>query len=556
MPSTSDVHSFVQNALNQQRLDLARPWRPRLLESAKEPTSLVLLARLAAAENDLVDALTFSGEAIRIDPYFVDAYLLRAALLGEAGAYDEAIRNYQSVLLFSPLHDDAVRGIYLAAQQAGRPQASIDALRRRLRVGPDTAEFRNLLGLALHNSGDLKGALDAYERALEIDPQSPLFHNNRATILYHLERYTDALHALEQALMLHSEYATAWQNIGNVNKAMGNLRQALDANRRALNISPNYAEAHFNLGCALLQQNNWDEGWREYEWRWQVPGMVAPIHAHVPPWQGEPLDGQIIMVVAEQGSGDTLQFARYLPELTKRGAQIVIWAPAETVSLLRRQPHVLAAATNRAELPQPTCYAPMMSLPRLLGASVYAIPQAPYLEVDHRRVSAFLRELGPRQENLRIGISWAGNPKQVEDKHRSAPLRALAPLFEMPSVRWISVQKGPRSADIEPSGFRIEDWSESLHSFDETAALVSALDGVVSICSAPIHVAGALNIPAACMLTHSADWRWCEEESTTIWYSSVRLIRQHSLNDWHDVASRTAAHIGTWKPKGLSRNPA
>jgi tetratricopeptide (TPR) repeat protein len=554
MPSTADVHTFVINALNQQRPDLALPWRSRLLEDISSASSLTLLAKISSAENDISAALTFCGEALRGDPYYVDAYLLRAQLLNQVGAFDEAIRNYQQVLLFMPLNDEAVRAIFMAAQQAQRPAAAVDALTRRLRIGPDNAELRNLLGLMQHAVGNLPAALEAYDRAIELDPTAPLYLNNRATILYHQEKYDIALTALNLALKLMPDYAVAWHNVGNIYKATGKLKLAEHAYRRTIALQPDYAEAHFNLGCVLLQANTWPEGWDEYEWRWKVPGLVAPIHAGIPLWQGEPIDGERILVVAEQGSGDTLQFARYLPHLLDLGAEIVVWAPMETATLLRRHPAVTACATNRSELPVAKYYVPMMSLPRLLNASLKGIPTDPYLTFNKRRMHAFLRELGPRQENLRLGIAWAGNPMQVEDRHRSATLKALAPLFDVPSVRWISIQKGARTAEIEPSNFPIEDWGNALDSFDTTAALVSALDGVVSICSAPTHLAGGLGIQTACMLSWIADWRWCKEPTSTMWYPNVKLIRQAKLNDWTEVAERTADLISTWKPKGLPRD--
>ena len=554
MPSAADIQAYVVNALQQQRPDLARPWRDTLLKASDDPASLTLLGRLAAAEGDFVAALTYTGEAIRLQPYHTEAYYLRARLLGSAGAYDEAIRHCQAILGAEPLHDEALLELYNFAQSAQRPDIAAEALQRRLRRGPNSAEFRNLLGLMLHATGDIEGALAAYDDAIAQAPEMPLYYNNRATILYHLERYQDALKALDHSLKLLPDYAVAWHNVGNVYKATKRLNLAERAYRRAINLSPEYPEPHFNLGCILLQQNRWQEGWAEYEWRWNIPGLVAPIHCEIPKWHGEPLAGRRLMVVAEQGSGDTLQFLRYVKYLAETGVEIVAWAPVETAALLERQPYIRAASNIRSVLPPADLYVPMLSLPRLLNLGPTSLPGTPYLNVDLRKAMLFLRELGPRQEQLRIGISWAGNPKQVDDRHRSTTLSALQPLFDLHSIRWISLQKGPRVADLGQQRTPIEDWSKRLNSFDDTAALVAALDGVVSVCSAPLHVAGAMGQQAAGILTWAADWRWGEDTTKTSWYDSVTLLRQPNLNDWHDVVTRAAQLVSSWKPRGLMRN--
>ncbi len=554
MPNAEDIRFYVGNALDTGRPDLARPWRDSLLGDGTDPANLTLLARLTADEGDIVAAMAYNGEAVRANPFYIDGQIQRGNALLKLEAYDQAIECFEQILLFSPLHDQALAALIHAAQKTGRSHVAAYALQRRLRLGAEHAELQNTLGLCLHSCGNLQGALEAYLRAIELDPNTPLYYSNSATIFYHLERFDDALTQLECALQLDPDFATAWYHIGNVRKATCKIALAEEAYRRAVKLKPDYAEAHFALGCALLQQDAWLEGWSEYEWRWRVPGLVAPIHAHLPLWQGEDLQGKRLLVVAEQGSGDTLQYIRYARELAARGATVVVWAPPETASLLNRLPYIAQAASNRFELPQCDMYIPTMSVPRLLQSRFEQIPAEPYLSCDPVRLARFARELGPRQEKLRIGIAWAGNSGQVADRYRSAHLAALAPLFGDPMIRWISLQKGSASQQIAQTGLPLEDWGSQLESFDATAALMSALDGVVSVCSAPIHLAGGLGVRSVAMLSWAPDWRWRADTVHTPYYPAMRIARMSSLNNWDEVARRTAEIVSSWKPKTRHRS--
>ena len=547
MPSAQDVRSIVGEALATGRLDLAEPWREKLLGNGDDAASLTLLGRLCAEQGDIAAALAYLGEAARLDPFFLDAQFQRGNLFCRIGAFQAAIDAFERVLLFVPFHDQALGALVYVARSAGRLPDAIYALKRRIRIGGETDEIQNMLGLCSHGIGDLHGALTAYSRAAALSPHVPLFYSNMATIFYHFERYDDALAQLRRALQIDPKFATAWYHIGNVLKATRKVCEAEDAYRHAIAINPDYAEAHFALGCSLLAQDKWSEGWSEYEWRWRVPGLVAPIHADIPLWQGEEIRGRRILVVAEQGSGDSIQYIRYTRELIERGAHVAIWAPPEITSLFRRIPDIIAVAPNRFDLPQCDYFIPAMSLPRLLKGSIGTLPPAPYLTSDPELRARFSRELGPRKKQLRIGLAWAGNPVQVEDAHRSAKLVNLAPLFTYPRIRWISLQKDARREEIAQSGLPIEDWSDKLDDYHATAALMQALDGVVSVCSSPIHLAGALGVRSVAMLAWAADWRWREDDTSTPYYPSMRITRMTSLNAWNEVAAQAAEIVSSWK---------
>lgn len=555
MPSTEEVRSFVSNALQTGHPELAAPWRDELLGNGNDAANLVLLGHLSIADNDVATALAYFGEAIRLEPFYVDAHIQRGNLFTRIGAFALALDSFERVLLFVPFHDEALGALVHAAQRAGRLNDAVYALHRRVRLGGETDEVQNTLGICLHGVHDLDGALAAYMRASELSPQTALYYSNAATIYYHLERYDDALTSLDRALEIDPQLKVAWYHTGNLLKASRRIAEAEIAYRRALAIAPDYAEAHFALGCTLLHQDKWSEGWSEYEWRWRVPGLVTPIHAGVPLWLGERLAGRRIMVVAEQGSGDTFQYIRYAGELSALGAEVVLWAPPENVAILRRLPFVTHVASNRFELPRCDYFIPAMSLPRLLNSSVEQLSTTPYLTCDPELREAFSRELGPRRKALRIGLAWAGNSMQVENFHRSTSLEHLVPLLRTPGVRWISLQKGPERQQIPASGLPVEDWSEKLTTYNDTAALMCALDGIVSVCSSPIHLAGALGVRSVAMLAWAADWRWREDDHATPYYGNIEIVKMQSLNAWADVAERTAQVVSSWKPKASSRKP-
>ena len=553
MPNVEEIHGIVGDALRSGRVADAATWHDALLGDAQNPISLTLLACICGEQGDPVSGLAYLGEALRLEPLYSEAHIQRGNLLLRVDEPGLAAEELDGILRYDPFHVQALQSAIHLYQKVGRGHDAIELIKRRIKLGGDSAEIQNSLGLCLHFVGNLQGSLAAYKRAIAISPGNPLYYSNAATIHFHFEQYDEALAHLSRAIAIDPHNAFAWYHTGNVLKSTRKPLQAIDAYRHAIAAKPDYAEAHFALGCALLHLDRWQEGWSEYEWRWKVPGLVAPIYAGVPLWQGEMLRGKSILVVAEQGSGDTLQYVRYVEELVDRGAEVYVWTPIETAALLRRIPSITRAATNRYDLPRCDYFIPIMSIPRLTGATIANIPTKPYITCDPVMLEQFKKELGPRKKQLRIGLSWAGSAQQVEDVHRSAKLSALSPLFAESDIRWISLQKGPPQAQLAESGFAIEDWSEKLHTFDETAALMCALDGVVSVCSAPIHLAGALGVRSVAMLSWAADWRWREDDTATPYYPRMNIARMTSLNNWHEVATRTAEIVSSWKPKVGSR---
>ena len=429
----------------------------------------------------------------------------------------------------------------LAAHQRGDLNTAERAYRAALAIDSEHPLALHYLGVVLHQRGGHGDALPLLERAVALVPHEPEFHNNLGLVLAALDRNNEAVAAYRRALARKSDHVTAWNNVGLAWQAMNRLPDAVAAFRRALALSPAFAQAHWNLALALLAQAEYAEGFREYEWRLQLAelGGRAP-KLSLPRWQGEDLRGKTLLLTAEQGIGDALQFIRFASRLADRGARVSVQARGELRDLLATAPGVAATIGSNDDVSAFDFELPLLSLPHRLGlAAPNADATARYLQSDATRRET-LAVLLPRADlpAKRIGIAWAGAPHHRNDRRRSLPLAALAPLFSLPGTRWHSLQKGPATSqlaqvhearDIVPLAPDAD--------FAHTAALVDLLDAVVTVDTSIAHLAGALGKPSYVLLPFAPDWRWGIAGSRTPWYPTARLFRQPSIGDWTSVVA-------------------
>ena len=554
MPSKSDIHGFVDDALQNGRLDEVDQYVNTLTEDPKDAVSFTLLGRYFAAKGDPVTAIAFLGEAIRQEPFFEPAYRFRASFYDSIGDARNMMEDLNSLFLFHPTDTQMITMYVERAIRLGCLDESEKATRLAIRRSPNVSDFYNMLGLTLQRKNKNDEAIAAYSKAVSLNPREALTRNNLGTVLHSIDRSEEAEVQFREALNIDANFEMAWYNLGNVLKDTLRFEEAIMCYERAIALRPDYADAHLNLGCVLLQHKNWQRGWQEYEWRWKVLNLIPISKVDLPRWLGESLVGKRILVVAEQGNGDTLQFCRYLPILRQLGAEVYMRCPPEVSALISRIAGADVHITTEL-IPMPVCdyYAPLMSLPILLGSSYDSIPNEPYFQAEPRRRAYFAQKLGARKGKLRIGLIWGGNPEQMDDHHRSGKLDELREMLDMPGIRWISIQKGPHQAELLNDSYPIEDWGGELESFDDTAALMQELDGVVSVCSSPLHLAGALGVRTIGMLCWASDWRWQREISTTPWYPSVTLVRQPQRNDWKSIAAQVKAIVSTWKAAPAKR---
>jgi tetratricopeptide (TPR) repeat protein len=430
----------------------------------------------------------------------------------------------------------------MAAHRRGDLAGARRAYEAALRVDAHHPLATHYLGVLAYQDGDLDRALPLLERSAHAVPDEPEFQNNLGLALAAADRLDDAVAAYRRAVSLKPDHAGAWSNLGLACTAQNALAPAEEALRRAIALQPGFAAAHWNLALVLLAQRRYDEGWREYEWRLRAPefGFDAAISS-LPRWSGESLQGRRLMLVAEQGLGDTLQFVRHADALAKRGAHVVARVPQALAALVARVPGV--AEVNVRETPPAQCdfQLPLLSLPGALaiGSDTQDAPPFPYLRVDAARRDRVASEVRARARGRRaVGLAWAGARRNTNDRRRSMPLATLAPLLERDDIAWFSLQHEDSGDVANVAAARALHRLDDRVGFDGLAALIDALDLVVTVDTSVAHVAGALGKPVWVMVPFAPDWRWGLDQDTTGWYPAMRLVRQARLGDWRGVIER------------------
>jgi hypothetical protein len=419
---------------------------------------------------------------------------------------------------------------------------------RALALKPDYAEALYNNALALEKLSRFNDALTSLDRAIALNPDYPEAHNLRGNLLCALMQWEKALASYDRAVALAPAYADAVNNRGVALLQMKRLDEAIESHTRAIALKPDFAEAYYKRGLAKLLAVRFREGWADAEWRGRIEATVAerPKLA-LPEWRDEPPVGRRILVYAEQGWGDTIQFCRYLPLLAERGAKVTFLAPTRLLRLLKPLDETvrLIDAAHDQGLFDFQCA--LMSLPHRLGTDLENVPnRVPYLAAEKALADTWRARLG---EGLKIGIAWQGNPKGGVDRGRSVPLGAFFPLARVSGARLIALQKNDgleQLADLPPD-VRIETppapFDEGPDAFVDSAAIMAALDLIVTTDTAIAHLAGALNRPVWLALRYVPDWRWLLEREDSPWYSGMRLFRQETPGDWTPMFARMAQEL-------------
>lgn len=497
--------------------------------------------------------------ALELAPDLIQARFNLATALAAQQRCAEAEQVYREVIARDPAHPGALinLGHLLAADD--RPDEAIMAYRQALQ--PDTSRATAaetaaaLTGLAarLRARGAFEEAEAACERALSAKPDDAPAQTNLGIIRDAQGRYAEAVTCHRRAIAADPTCARAHANLAVALRVIGALDEARAAAERAVALDPDDPEIRFNHAHVLLLNGELARGFEELRWGRHCKGWADGYPALAQPeWNGEPLQGRTLLLYAEAGLGDALQFVRYLPLLRDRGGGIVLQVQPALVPLLRANTDVAVIARGEA-LPPFDLHLPLIGLPRLFGTTLDSIPAGvPYLRPDATRLAKWRQALSDDTQ-LRVGVVWAGNPGHKGDRQRSLSAAQLLPHLAQPGVRLYSLQKEPRPADlpaIAALGTGLIDLAPHLQDFADTAAAVACLDLVISVDTSVAHLAGALGRPLWLMLPHALDWRWLRDRADSPWYPSLRLFRQQRALVWDDVIARIAAELG-W----LARQP-
>jgi len=477
------------------------------------------------------EAIQAHMAALRLDPTYRHAHHNLGSALLKLEAYDAAVDSLERAIKLDASVPEAWNLLGMALCSLSRYEEARTCFERTIQLRPGYAEAHNNHSIALRWMRRFEAAVDSASKAFALDPTLAPALNSRGSALLRLSRLDDALLDFNAAIALQPRFAGAILNRGTALEAMGEVEAALDDFREALRLEPNIPDGEFNLGLACLRVGDYRQGFALYERRWDKRTGPFLAHPRERLWQDQPVDGLTVLVTGEQGFGDVIQFCRFVTDLTARGAHVVL----QVQPPLKRLMQGLVGPAEVIGLDQPVpafdLFCPVMSLPRALNLDLSGVRRGRYLFAATGDMADWQESLGKGQ-GLRVGLAWAGNPGHENDHNRSAPLQALAPLFDR-GFDLVSLQKQHDWQDagrMEAAGIRALD--AQLHDFSDTAGLIAACDAVVAVDTAVAHLAAAMGKPTFILLPRVGDWRWMAGRGDTPWYPSAKLCRQTVARDW------------------------
>ncbi|MGD0767399.1 MAG: tetratricopeptide repeat-containing glycosyltransferase family protein [Tepidisphaeraceae bacterium] len=491
-----------------------------------------------------------------------------AVALQRAGKLPEAEAIYRRVLAAVPRHPDALFLLGLILNATKRFAEAAEVFHRAIEVNPGAAKYYANLAVAVGapGLGRIDEAIEIYRKALELQPAEAALWSNLGNELRAAGRWQEAIDCYRRAVQLKPDFADAYCNLGvslqevalqNAGSQGNNaLAEVIASYQKAVALDGNFALAHWNLGSALLLSGDYERGLEEYEWRWRCQSFSQNVRLDpkrqwaCPEGVGNAdVTGRTILVYSEQGLGDSIQFARYLPMLAARGARVWLQCPASLQTLLGRCQGVERAMAPGEDIPPYDWHVPMLSLPFAFGTRVATIPASiPYVKADAGQIEFWRQRLDAAAGGFpRVGLAWSGNPKN-RMRYRSIRFDEFAaplPTAIRERVRFVSLQKGEAAiqAASPPAGFKLLDFTDELRSFDDTAGLIANLDLVISVDTAVAHLAGAMGKPTWVLLPVMCEWRWMLNHLDSPWYPTMRLFRQPSGGQWGPTVESIVAAL-------------
>jgi tetratricopeptide (TPR) repeat protein len=484
-------------------------------------------------------------QILSTDPNNAHALGQLALLACQAKRFDAAVELFGRVVALQPNSADALTNLGNALVDVGNVAHAIPILRQAAKLAPQSPVIQYNLGNALQKQGTAEESIEHYRSSLALRPGDVPTINQLGNALKTIGRLDEAVVCFHQALSNAPWHAWSHNNLADALRCQGKLPEALASIRRALELAPEFPTFHWNLGIIALMLGQFTEGWKEYAWRSRVKEITfLRKDFSQPMWDGEELTGKTILIHAEQGFGDSIQFVRYLPMVKARGGRILVECAPELIDLFCGQFEVDQWLTDSSQS-QFDLHCPLLNLPLIFNTTLETIPgKVPYLSALPKSAAKWGARL-PGDKRLKVGLVWAGKPNHANDRNRSLPLSALLPVFNVLNTLFVSLQKDPPADEVRhlPSGIEFIDWRAELNDFAQTAALLSNLDLVMSVDTAVAHLAGAMGKPVWVLLPFAPDWRWMLNRADSPWYPTMRLFRQRAVGDWDDVVRRVAQSL-------------
>ncbi len=509
--------------------------------------ALQLLGALALQAGRLQEGVELLRKALAVNAKQAPIHSNLAYALNALQRFDEALASAERALALQPKFPDALNNRGNAQAGLNRPLDALASFDRAIALMPDFAQAWNNRACVLRDLGRPADALASCDHALALQPAYPDAWSNRGNAFSDLNQPEEAERSYRRALELAPAFADAWNNLGLAQIDLNQHAQALSSYERALAANPAAAETHWNESLCLLQMGRLEAGWQKYEWRWERSRIKASRRVFAQPlWLGDfSIGGKTILLHAEQGLGDTLQFCRYAALVSKLGAKVVLEVQPELKRLMSKPDGVDQLIEAGEALPPFDCHCPLLSLPLAFKTDLDSIPSAtPYLYAHAEAARQWRDRIHAQADtHLKVGLVWAGGNRphvaelRKNDARRSIAFERLAPILDVPNVQFFSLQKGPAAQQLKSGewGGRIVDYTEELDDFADTAALVANLDLVISVDTSTAHLAGALDRPVWILNRFDTCWRWMLERTDTPWYPGARLFRQPALGDWDSV---------------------
>jgi tetratricopeptide (TPR) repeat protein len=514
-------------------------FRQVLKKHPDQPDALFFLGLLKIDQRNPLDALKLMAKAVKAHPRFAEAHFVSGSILNQLGRPQDAVAAYSRAVAIKPDHLNALNDLGNTFGLLGRPDDALAAYDKAIAAAPDLAISYNNKGAVLAETKRLSDAMANYDRALALKPDYAEAHNNRGAVLLMQSHPDQALASLEQALALRPDYAEAINNKGSALQDLNRHQEALSWHQRALALNPQNASAHLSIAAAHLALGQYEQGWSEYEWRWGTKDL-APFRRNfrAPQWLGDQsLEHKSILVYAEQGYGDMLQFARYVPLLARRGARAILEVPRPLFALFGSLEGVSQLVCRGDKLPASDFRCPLLSLPLAFRTNAHTIPaDVPYLRAPSDRLAKW-RERLAGHPGRKIGIAWSG---RSYPRNRSIPLADLEPLLSLPAVTFVSLQQELPDTDLARLADRpnVLHFGSALEDFADTAGVISCLDLVLTIDTSIAHLAGAMGKPLSLLLLFGSDFRWLVDRHDNPWYPTARLFRQTKIGEWGPVIDR------------------
>jgi tetratricopeptide (TPR) repeat protein len=510
------------------------------------------LSNLGAAlleTDDAAGAASAYRAAVALRPTLAHAHYNLALALQKLKGFDESISVLRQAIALRPEYAEAHHALGISLGASDRADEAIASIERALQFKPEYPEALTALGTLLLSQKRPTEAIEPFQRALSLRPEFPEALVGLGDALCQTNRAVASVTCFEQALSLRPGFVEAEVNLRLALVKAGRVAEAIALFRKALAKEPDDAGLHWHLGDALVLTGDYKQGWAELEWRrkheaFKPWGLKANTKLRA--WQGEPLNGQYILLWVEQGYGDAIQFARYASLIKQRGGRVILGCPPEMIALLSSILDIEHAITRAEDAPpEMMLHCSAMSVPHILGTTVATIPaQVPYLFPDESKVQHWQQRLsGDRR--LKVGFTWQGRPAHDNDLNRSIPLKRWGPLAAMQGVSVYSLQKWKPPAGAEQSlpELSMTDWTEELPDFADTAAFVTNLDLVIAVDTAVAHLAGALGKPVWVMIPFAPDFRWMLNREDSPWYPTMRLFRQPRPLEWEEPIRRVANEL-------------